>query len=226
MEYSAEGPLLKPLLIIGDQSPLISTSKDLLPAAFSHALSTLHSALPSASTIYISLSSETQLESIGPHLANFSSSNLPPLPSEAQSQSQDHDHEKSVSPELQLIISNTNSPNQSLSSALLAAHALHPNSKWLVLGCGYRNLPPTALQQLILEYEDPVTCFGDEKGGMEVIGIWSPEVLERMKEDGVVERGVDGVVKGRKGKLVRPLREEWIQRSEKMEEEGEWAVEG
>jgi hypothetical protein len=210
MEYSAEGPLLKPLLLIDDQSPLISTSKE-LPLAFSHALSTLHSALPSASTIYISLSSESQLESIGPHLANFSSSNLTPLPSE--SQSQDHEHEHHF-PELQLIINNNSEP--SLSSALLAAHALHPNSKWLVLGCGYRNLPPTALQQLILEYEDPVTCFVDEKGGMEVIGIWSPEALERMK--GEVESGADGVVKGKKGKLVRPLREEWILRDGGREE--------
>jgi hypothetical protein len=212
MEYSAEGPLLKPLLLIDDQSPLISTSKE-LPLAFSHALSTLHSALPSASTIYISLSSESQLESIGPHLANFSSSNLTPLPSE--SQSQDHEHEHHF-PELQLIINNNSEP--SLSSALLAAHALHPNSKWLVLGCGYRNLPPTALQQLILEYEDPVTCFVDEKGGMEVIGIWSPEALERMKGEEDVERGVDGVVKGKKGKLVRPLREEWILRDDGREE--------
>jgi hypothetical protein len=213
MEYSAEGPLLKPLLLIGDQSPLISTTKDLLPAAFSHALSTLHSALPSAPTIYISLSSETQLESIGPHLANFSSSNLTPLPS--QPQSQDHDHEHHF-PELQLIIDNTNPP--SLSSALLAVHALFPNEKWLVMGCGYRNLPPTALQQLILEYEDPVTCFVDEKGGMEVIGIWSPEALERMRGEGKVERGVDGVVKGEKRKLVRPLREEWILRGDEREE--------
>jgi len=87
-----------------------------------------------------------------------------------------------------------------------------------VVGCGYRNLPPTALQQLILEYEDPVTCFVDEKGGMEVIGIWSPEALERMKGEGKVERGADGVVKGEKEKLVRPLREEWILRGDGRED--------
>ena len=79
-------------------------------------------------------------------------------------------------------------------------------------------MPPTALQQLILEYEDPVTCFADEKGGMEVIGIWSPEALWRMKGEAEVEREADWVVKGEKGKLVRPLREEWILRDDGREE--------
>jgi hypothetical protein len=60
---------------------------------------------------------------------------------------------------------------------------------------------------------------------MEGMGIWSPEALERMKGEGAVESGVDGVVKGRKGKLVRPLREEWILRGD-VGEEGEGKDDG
>jgi molybdopterin-guanine dinucleotide biosynthesis protein A len=78
------------------------------------------------------------------------------------------------------------------------------------------------LQQLILEYEDPVTCFVNEGGIAEpLIAIWGPEALERLK--GVLERGksgLDGVVEGMGGKLVKPLREEWIQWSNTEEQEG------
>jgi len=48
--------------------------------------------------------------------------------------------------------------------------------------------PPSAIQQLILEYEYPVTCFINEEGSYEL----------------------NGVVKSVSGKMVRPLRESWV----------------
>jgi molybdopterin-guanine dinucleotide biosynthesis protein A len=65
---------------------------------------------------------------------------------------------------------------------------------------------------LILEFKAPVTCFVNASGFVEpLIGIWCPEALERLGEnvrDG--RKGLDAVVEELGGKLVRPLREEWI----------------
>jgi molybdopterin-guanine dinucleotide biosynthesis protein A len=96
---------------------------------------------------------------------------------------------------------------------LLAAHATHPCATLLVVGCDYPLLPPSALQQLILEYEPPLTCFVNSEGFTEpLIALWSPEaldVLERNVKEG--RSGLNGVVGMMEGvKLVKPLRETWI----------------
>jgi hypothetical protein len=69
MEYEAGGPLLKVLLLIRGESSCMGSRRELLRfpdgrLAIEHALETLHSAVPSASTIYISLHDESQLENI------------------------------------------------------------------------------------------------------------------------------------------------------------------
>ncbi len=60
MEYESEGPVLKVLLLIRGQSLRMGIRKEILPfpdgrPAFEHVLETLHSAVPSAQTIYVSL---------------------------------------------------------------------------------------------------------------------------------------------------------------------------
>lgn len=90
----------------------------------------------------------------------------------------------------------------------------------MVLGCDYPLLPPSALQQLVLEYQDPVTCFVNEEGFTEsLIGIWGPEALAKLGNN--VEGGrsrLNGVVKEVGGKIVRPLREGWITGTNTKEE--------
>ncbi|KAF8857912.1 hypothetical protein BDZ45DRAFT_743918 [Acephala macrosclerotiorum] len=100
------------------------------------------------------------------------------------------------------------------------AHTLDPESKWLVLGFDYPLLPASALQQLILEYEDPVTCFVNREEFAEpLIGIWSPNALRKLGENVEVGRsGLGTVVKEVGGKMVRPLREGWIKGTNTREE--------
>ena len=69
MDFEGGGPVLKPILLIGGQSTLMGIPKHLLPfpdsrLAFEHALETLHSAIPSASTIYISIHDESQKQGV------------------------------------------------------------------------------------------------------------------------------------------------------------------
>ncbi|CZR62214.1 uncharacterized protein PAC_12111 [Phialocephala subalpina] len=218
MDFDTKGPLLKPLLLIGVQASRMGTRKELLPfpdgsLAFEHALSSLHSALPSASTIYISLHSSSQQAGIQFRLndpASLFTSNTP---------SSHEDHHYISTPSLQVILDN---PAQGIGPAagLLAAHSLHPEAKWLVLGCDYPLLPPSALQQLILEYKDPLTCFVNEEGFVEpLIGIWSPDALGKLKENvGDGNSGLSAVVKEMGGKMVKPLREGWIQGFDTREE--------
>ncbi len=209
MEYDCKGPVLKPLLLIGSQPSPKGTPTELLPfpdgkLAFEHALQTLHSAVPSANTIYISLHDKSRKDAIQFRIddpATLFSSNAPP--------GQDHEHHEPEVPKLEVLLHETgHSINPG--AGLLAAHALFPDTKWLVLGSEYPLLPPPALQQLILEYEDTVTCYINEKGFVEpLLGIWGPEALEVVKRGVEIGRSdLDGVVKEVGGKLVKPLREE------------------
>ncbi|CZT43588.1 uncharacterized protein RSE6_03650 [Rhynchosporium secalis] len=212
MEYDAKGPLIKPLLLLGEQADAnyaIRFPNGLL--AFELALQTLHSAIPSADTIYISVCDEIQVEAI-----RFRVENPGPLfPPHAHS---DHDHEATQSPRLEIIFYNkTGSFNASSTSSagLHVAHDLFPYVKWLVLGSGYPLLPPPALQQLILELEDPVTCFVREDGILEPwLGIWgceAPKILKTAMGDEVLEVDVlKRVFEEVQGKQVKPLREEWL----------------
>ncbi|PMD17190.1 hypothetical protein NA56DRAFT_708070 [Hyaloscypha hepaticicola] len=105
-------------------------------------------------------------------------------------------------------------------AGLLAAHSLHPDTKWLVLSCEYPFLPPPALQQLILEYQSPVTCFANETGlAQPLVAIWDSEVLEKLR--GGVKSGkteLNGVVEEINRRLIRLLWEQWITRADTKEE--------
>ena len=149
MEFDSKGPVLKLLLLIGGLSSRMGTRKELLAfpdgrLAFEHALSTLHSAVPSASTIFISIRDKTQREGIDFCLRD-------PTPLFVSSVPTSHDDHHAVkAPALEIILDDEAGPDIGPAAGLLAAHALHPEMTWLVLGCDYPLLPASALQQLIL----------------------------------------------------------------------------
>lgn len=184
---------LKPLLVLGGLSTRMGARKELLPfpdtrPAYQHTLATIHSAVPTASTIYLSLASKSQSTVIAYTPTNSSDPSIAFL--------YDEQREQSIGP----------------AAGLLAAHAEDPQATWMVVGCDYPLLPPTALQQLILEYQEPVTCFLNEAGFSEpMLAIWGPDALTALRTN--VEAGNTGmnrVIKQLGGKTVRPLREEWI----------------
>lgn len=178
-----------------------------------HALETLHSAVPSASTIYISLHDEIQLENIETTLKEIAERTA------AEAEPTEHDHHHHAFPELKPIF-DQQGEDIGPAGGLLAAHSINLEAKWLVLACDYPLLPPSGLQQLILEYQAPVTCFKNESGSADpLIAIWGPEALEGLKERVHNETSdLDGIVEAMKGKSVNPLREQWITRAQTREE--------
>jgi molybdopterin-guanine dinucleotide biosynthesis protein A len=219
-EATTEESIIIPLLCIGGQSSRMGSRKELLPfpdgrLAFEHAIDTIHDAIPMANTIYISLHDESQLDGIQFRLVTPArESRDTAFPSE----NNNHHHEHTTVPELKPLFDAKKYGDIGPAAGLLAAHAVLPKATFLMLGCDYPLLPPTALQQLILEYEAPLTCFLNSEGFSEpLIAIWSPEALEMLKSN--VEEGKNGlnrVVKmmrrknGEAVKLVEPLRDEWI----------------
>lgn len=208
MEFDAGDSVLKPLLLIGGASSRMGTRKELLPfpdgrTALEHAIETLHHSVPSAKTIFISLHSRSQVSGI--------QAILDALRTRREMHVAEEDDHHDIFPAVELLFDGQEE-EIGPAAGLLSAHAVDASTKWLVLGCDYPLLPPPALQQLILEYQDPVTCFENEDGFSEpLIAIWSPEALLGLKKN--VSNGVCGlnrVVKDSCGKLVKPLREEWI----------------
>lgn len=215
MEYDSEGPLLNLLLLVGGKSSSMGTRKELLPfpdgrPALEHALETLRSAVPSASTIYISLHDESQLEGIEPLLKGIVARARAAEDAEHEER-EEHDHNLHPFPELKPIFDNREE-DIGPAAGLLAARSIHPDAKWLVLSCDCPFLPPAALQQLILEHQPPVTCFVNESRVEEpLIGIWDEQALEKLKENvGEGRNSLKSVVRELKGRLVKPLREVWI----------------
>jgi molybdopterin-guanine dinucleotide biosynthesis protein A len=215
MEFEGGGPLLKPLLLVGGQSIRMGSRKELLSfpdgrLAFEHSLETLHSAIPTATTIYISIHNDSQKEGFQFRLDD---------PDYGRIIQPSHDDHSSKFPELEILI---DEPGRDIGPAagMLAAYNKFPGSKWVVLACGYPLLPPPALQQLILEYQPPVTCLVKESGEIEpLIGIWDPEALNVVKEN--VESGkneLKELVREMRGKLVEPLRNEWIRSTNTKDE--------
>jgi molybdopterin-guanine dinucleotide biosynthesis protein A len=212
MEYDAGGPLLKVLLLIRGESFCMGSRRELprFPdgrLAIEHALETLHSAVPSASTIYISLHDESQLGSIEASLKDIA------VRARASEDAErgELDHHLHNFPELKPVF-DEQEEDIGAASGLLAAHSIHPDAKWLVLACDYPLLPPPALKQLILEYQNPVTCFVNESGFAEpLISIWDSEALEKLKLNVKSGRyGLGGIVEEMNGRLIKPLRAQWI----------------
>lgn len=211
MEYNTEGPAVKPLLLIDSQSSWLDDLNEHFrfpdgTTIIQKAIQTLHSALPRATTIYMYLHDKDQLHG-AKGLINDSGSFLEVVTTEHE----DDDYSTPV-PKLQPIFAQQRDKVEP-DAGLLAAHKLHPQSKWLVLACGYTFIPPPAIQQLILEYQSPITCFVDETGQtLPFVGIWDPDALEYLKTS--VESSthdMDAIVQQLGGKLVNPLRKEWIQ---------------
>ncbi|KAL2060821.1 hypothetical protein VTL71DRAFT_8873 [Oculimacula yallundae] len=216
MEFEAGGPILKPLLIIGGASSRMGTCKELLRfpdgrTSLEHAIETLRSAVPSAGTIYVSLHDQSQIPGIQTILDSLR------VKRESYVASKEHHHD--AFPTVELLFNNQEKAIGP-AAGLLAAHDKYKDFKWLVLGCDYPLLPPPALQQLILEYQDPITCFENESGFSEpLIAIWGPEALLALENN--VSNGAYGlnrVVEEISGKLVKPLRDEWITGTNTMEE--------
>ncbi len=206
---------IMPLLCIGGQSSRMGTRKELLQfpdglLAFEHALNTIHNAMPTTSTICISLHNESQLEGIQFRL-NTSTRPSSPLPNPAEVGADEHHHSLRF-PEVETIFDDTSHGDIGPAAGLLAAHAAHPAATLLVLGCDYPLLPPAALQQLILEYEPPLTCFVNAEGFTEpLIALWSPKALDALSaEVRAGSNGLNRVVSLLSGKKVMPLRDTWI----------------
>jgi hypothetical protein len=107
MDYDSEGPPLKLLLLIGGNASRRGTRKELLPfadgrPALELGLETLHSAVPSASTIYISLHDKSQLEGIEPFLKDI----VARARVAEDAEHEEHDHHLHSFPELKPIFDN------------------------------------------------------------------------------------------------------------------------
>ncbi|KAJ9263935.1 hypothetical protein DTO212C5_7353 [Paecilomyces variotii] len=105
-------------------------------------------------------------------------------------------------------------------AGLLAAHHHDLESSWLIVACDYPLLPISPLQQLLHEFEEPVTCFRNSAGYCEpLLAVWSPGALQRLQQN--VLRGKCGpsfVVKELKGKMLRPDHEVWLFNANNKEE--------
>lgn len=216
MEYNAEGPILKPLLIVGGDSTTEGTRRELLSLPngkllYEHSLQNLHEALPRAKIIYVSIHSESQKQALTTDKLQHQSETDP------SHHDHDPDHAPQKFPDLQFLINDKNEDNESDPvTALRTAHHQFPDSKFLVTSCEYPLLGPAALQQLILEYEEPVTCFMNGNGVIQpLIGIWGLKALKKMDASG---GDLGTLVRDLGGKVVKPLREEWIRGSESEEE--------
>ncbi|KAL1876774.1 hypothetical protein Plec18167_005183 [Paecilomyces lecythidis] len=97
-------------------------------------------------------------------------------------------------------------------AGLLTAHYSDPESCWLITACDYPLLAVSPLEQLLHEFQAPVTCFQNEFGFCEpLLSLWSPSALRRLQENVLQGNyGPSFVVKESKGKLLRLEREEWL----------------
>jgi len=210
---------IESLLLMGGQSSRMGSRKELLPfpdgrLAIEHALDTLHSTFLERSSIYISMHSTSQLDAIKFMLEESRSESISAdfRSQEPQMQVYKYRHKRCITPIRIIPIFDKHQENIGPAAGLLAAHAMLPEATFLVLGCDYPLLPPSALQQLSLEYIAPVTCFVNDSGFAEpLIAVWGPEALERLKEN--VAHGRNGLhyaIKQVGGKRVIPLKQEWI----------------
>lgn len=208
---------MTPLLILGGQSTRMGTPKHLLSfpdsrPAYQHALDILQSAVPMAHDVFISVRNQDQLDGISKGLASRG------MEQNIAQHSHDHDHDhETISVNYVPVIDAQHHGDIGPAAGLLAAHATAPEATFMVLGSDYPFLPASALLQLVLEYELPVTCFSsvDEESEKEflepLIGIWNPAALKMLDEEvGKGRSGLGRVVGLAGGKGIKPLREEWI----------------
>lgn len=202
-------PDIRPLLIAGGLSARMGTAKHLLPCPdgrplYQHTLQHLHVVCPSAETLYISLRDKSQLSSLSLDSSTLASARIQPLYDAASTGQGD-------SP-----VTVSNGP----AAGLLAAYNFSPTTTWLVAGCDYPLLTTSALQQLVDEYDPPVTCFSNAEGWCEpLLAIWSPLALEKLLVNARQGRsGPNSVIRSIGGKVIRPKDERWIRGANTREE--------
>ena len=91
-------------------------------------------------------------------------------------------------------------------AGILAAHRHDPNSTWLVMACDYPLITRSELQNLFDKYDGRLICFKNAEGWAEpLIGLWSPEALERLGYN--VANGMTGpkmVLEDLNSRLISP----------------------
>lgn len=180
---------LKPLILAGGRSTRMGSPKHLLQfpdgtPLYQHQVKLLRQALPSVTTIYMSLAKDSQLDT---YLQNADDHNIKII----YDTRDNHDEAQSGGP----------------AQGLLAAHEFDPEATWLVLAVDYPLLTVDLLQQLQDAYQPPVTCFRNGEGYCEpLLGIWSPEAL-RLLQDNVGQgrsSGPSAVVRQLGGHQIDP----------------------
>lgn len=179
------------LVLAGGLSSRMGVPKHLLPhidgrPVYKHTIDALHFTCPLNSSIYISLRNESQLSDLQLAIG---------------------------SPQIKPLYDGHSDSSQGPAAGLLAAHKHLPDSVWLVVGCDYPLLTSDALQQLLREYEPPVTCFRNLEGYADpLLGIWSPEALTKLERNvGEGRSGPSSVVQSMGGKTVEPMDFKWTE---------------
>ncbi|RKU47129.1 hypothetical protein DL546_005391 [Coniochaeta pulveracea] len=177
---------IKPLILAGGRSTRMKSPKHLLQLPdgtplYLHQCDILKQACPDARVVYISLAQDSPINenlldpgSYGMHIIYDQEAN---------------DTTESAGP----------------AQGLLAAHRSDPTATWLVLAVDYPLMSVEAIQLLRQSYSHPVTCFQNDDGFCEpLVGIWSPDALEKLEANVRSGRGSpSAVVRQLDGRQVR-----------------------
>lgn len=186
----------------------MGSPKHLLPVPttgnplYQHLIDVVHVTFPSIRTIYFSVTDTSTLDDTLQHEGTYSP--IGPV-------------DQSIK-----LVRVLDKPTKDIGPAagLLAAHQYDQNATWLIVACDFPLLEPAALLQLRKAFEDPVTCFVNQDGFSEpLLAIWSPQALRGLSEN--VEGGRSGpnyTVKQLGGKLVSPIKDDWILNTNTPEE--------
>lgn len=198
----------KVLVLAGGQSSRMGSPKHLLPVPsthqplYQHIIRVIHVAFPEMHTVYISIADKSPLDDV--------------LRQEAISISTETGARRIGIK----LISDETTQDVGPAAGLLAAHQYDPNTFWLVVACDFPLLDPEALRQLVEAYKTPVTCFVNREGFSEpLLAMWSQQALQRLREN--VRGGRSGpnyTVKQLDGKLIVPLKDDWILNTNTPEE--------
>lgn len=187
-----EGQPIKLLVMAGGLSTRMGSPKFLLPHAdgrpsYLHTLQTLHSACKFATAGFVTLRNPAAYP--GEDIQS-----LPGLPIEALYESD----LVGVSPRLPLMFFR----------GLLRAFQQDPIARWLVMPCDYPLMSVAEIENLLLHYQDPVTCLENGRGKLEpLVAVWGPTALAHLAERaraGDVSMDLRVVFEALGGTKVRP----------------------
>ncbi|EON62444.1 hypothetical protein W97_01666 [Coniosporium apollinis CBS 100218] len=195
---------LQPLLLAGGLSSRMGTPKHLLPfkdgePVYKHLLRQLREACPNAKSVFVSLRDPQQMSGL---------TAVPGIATEILHDGFWHQEQYRQGPDI------------GPAAGLLAAHKHSPHSHWLVLACDYPFVTTAALIHLNEQFEEPLTCFKNEKGFVEpLIAIWSPQALRQLEDN--VRHGMTGptrAVKMLDTKAISPLEPRTLMNTNTKEE--------